>query len=114
MCATGVAIEVFAVGWMLALHQEIPEDRMSRVSAYDWLGSVSLTPVATALAGPAALAFGRTQAMWGSAVLILLLTGAVLLLPDVRRLERRVHGPDTPQAAVAEQEGAPGGLAATP
>nr|WP_245771687.1 MFS transporter [Actinacidiphila guanduensis] len=114
MCATGVAIEVFAVGWMLALHQEIPEDRMSRVSAYDWLGSVSLTPVATALAGPAALAFGRTQAMWGSAVLILLLTGAVLLLPDVRSLERRVHGPDTPQAAVAEQEGAPGGLATTP
>jgi MFS family permease len=87
--ATGLGIEVFAVGWMLAMHQEIPEDKMSRVSAYDWLGSVSLTPIATALAGPAAIAFGRTQALWGSAALVALLTGAVLLLPDVRRLERR-------------------------
>ncbi|MEW1859889.1 MFS transporter [Streptomyces sp. NPDC088194] len=85
----GLAVEVFAVGWMLALHQEIPEDKMSRVSAYDWLGSVSLTPVATALAGPAAITFGRTQSLWGSSALIVLLTGAVLLLPDVRRLERR-------------------------
>ncbi|WP_103887464.1 MFS transporter [Actinacidiphila yanglinensis] len=90
MFVTGLAVEVFAVGWMLALHQEIPEDKMSRVSAYDWLGSVSLTPIATALAGPAAIAFGRTRALWGSSVLVLLLTGAVLLLPDVRRLERRV------------------------
>lgn len=91
MLASGVAIEVFAVGWMLALHQEIPEERMSRVSAYDWLGSVAMTPLALALAGPASAAFGRTAALWGAAALVVVLTGAVLLLPGVRRLERAGH-----------------------
>jgi hypothetical protein len=76
---------------MLALHQEIPEDKMSRVSAYDWLGSIGLMPIGLALAGPAAVAFGRTGSLWGSAALVVLLTGAVLLLPDVRRLERETN-----------------------
>ncbi|MFC4031273.1 MFS transporter [Streptomyces polygonati] len=89
MFAAGVAIEVFAVGWMLALHQEIPEEKMSRVSAYDWFGSVAMTPLALAAAGPASDAFGRTGALWGSAALVVVLTGAVLALPEVRRLERR-------------------------
>jgi MFS family permease len=93
MLVSGVAIEVFAVGWMLALAQEIPDDMMSRVSAYDWLGSIAIMPLGLALAGPAAAAFGRTQSLWGSAGLVVLLTAAVLVLPDVRRLER------TPPAA---------------
>jgi MFS family permease len=98
MFVSGVAVEVFAVGWMLALHQEIPEDKMSRVSAYDWLGSVSLTPLCTALAGPVADTFGRTRTLWGSSALVVLLTVAVLLVPDVRRLERHAR----PRASVPE------------
>ncbi|SEO28720.1 Predicted arabinose efflux permease, MFS family [Actinacidiphila rubida] len=95
MLASGVAIEVFGVGWMLALHQEIPEDKMSRVSAYDWLGSIAVMPLGLALAGPAAAAFGRTESLWGSAVLVVALTAAVLVLPDVRRLERANTVPDS-------------------
>lgn len=91
MLLAGTAIEVFGVGWMMALHQEIPEDMMSRVAAYDWLGSIAVMPLGLALAGPAASAFGRTQSLWGSAVLVVALTAAVLVLPDVRRLER--HAP---------------------
>jgi MFS family permease len=89
MFVAGVSVEVFGVSWMTALHQEIPEDKLSRVSAYDWLGSVGLTPVALALAGPAQDAVGRTAALWGCSALIVLLTGAVLFVPDVRRLTRR-------------------------
>jgi MFS family permease len=95
MFVTGVAIEVFAVGWMLALHQEIAEEKMSRVSAYDWFGSVAMTPIAMALAGPAADLFGRTRALWGCSVLVVVLTAGVLALPDVRRLER--HGGGAPK-----------------
>ena len=114
MFAAGATTEVFAVGWMLALHQEIPEEKMSRVSAYDWLGSVSLMPVATALAGPAANAFGRTRALWGSSALVVLLTAAVLVIPDVRRLERhaRVEPAERGGPPVdAPDLGAPEGLA---
>ncbi|WP_418953314.1 MFS transporter [Streptomyces cinnabarinus] len=89
MFVTGVTLEVFGVSWMTALHQEIPEDKLSRVAAYDWFGSVALVPLATALAGPAELSFGRTPALWGCAVLVVVVTAAVLCVPDVRNLRRR-------------------------
>ncbi|MFI0724450.1 MFS transporter [Streptomyces sp. NPDC021224] len=108
MFAGGIAIEVFAVGWMLAMHQEIPEDLMSRVAAYDWLGSVAMTPVAVAAAGPAASAFGLRPALWGSSALIVLLTAPVLLLRDVRtlRMAPRHPSPLRVPAREAEEEAA--------
>jgi MFS family permease len=92
MFVSGVALEVFGVSWMTALHQEIPEDRLSRVSAYDWFGSVSMVPLATALAGPAEEAFGRTAALWGCTVLVVVVTAAVLCVSDVRNMTRRTKG----------------------
>lgn len=89
MFLTGVSVEIFGVSWMTALHQEIPEEKLSRVAAYDWFGSVGMVPVAAALAGPAEGAFGRSAALWGCSGLVLLLTVAVLCVPDVRRLTRR-------------------------
>ncbi|MEV8068916.1 MFS transporter [Streptomyces sp. NPDC085995] len=93
MLATGVSVEVFAVAWMSALHQEVPEEKFSRVSSYDWLGSISLVPLATAAAGPVQNAVGRPAALWGCSALVLLLTLAVLCVPDVRRLTRRAEPP---------------------
>ncbi|WP_326592494.1 MFS transporter [Streptomyces sp. NBC_01294] len=91
MFVSGAAIEVFGVNWMTTMHQEIPEEKFSRVSAYDWFGSVSMLPLATALAGPAESAFGRTTALWGCAALVVLVTALVLLVPDVRRMTRAPH-----------------------
>ncbi|WP_439946707.1 MFS transporter [Streptomyces sp. BBFR109] len=93
MLATGVSVEVFAVAWMSALRQEVPEEKFSRVSSYDWLGSISLVPLATAAAGPVQNAVGRPAALWGCSALVLLLTLAVLCVPDVRRLTRRAEPP---------------------
>lgn len=89
MFVSGVAIEVFGVAWMTTLHQEIPEEKLSRVSAYDWFGSTAMLPLSTALAGPAENVFGRSEALWGSATLIVVVTALVLLVPDVRNLRRR-------------------------
>ncbi|MEV6105244.1 MFS transporter [Streptomyces sp. NPDC051940] len=105
MFVSGVSIEVFGVTWMMALRQEIPEDKLSRVSSYDWFGSLAGVPLAAALAGPAMDVFGRGQALWGGAALIVLLTAGVLCVPDVRRLERR---PEKSRAEV-EVEGPPAG-----
>lgn len=106
MFLSGATVEIFGVSWMTALHQEIPEHKLSRVSAYDWFGSVALIPLATALAGPAQSAFGRTPALWGTSALIVLATALVLLIPDVRGLRRR----DTARAVSADAEGAVRGL----
>ncbi|MFC9682019.1 MFS transporter [Streptomyces sp. NPDC056948] len=89
MFVAGATVEVFGVSWMTALHQEIPEDKLSRVSAYDWFGSVALSPLATAGAGPVEEAFGRTTALWGCAGLVVLVTAGALCVPDVRNLRRR-------------------------
>jgi MFS family permease len=112
MLVSGLSVEVFAVTWMTALHQEVPEETFSRVSAYDWFGSVAMVPLATALAGPVEEAAGRPAALWGCSALVVLLTAAVLCVPDVRRLTRReeggaVHGPPGDQPSV---KAPPGGL----
>ncbi|MER7023776.1 MULTISPECIES: MFS transporter [Streptomyces] len=109
MGLTGVAVEVFVVTWMTALHQEIPEEKFSRVSSYDWLGSVAGIPLATAFAGPVQDAVGLRAALWGCAGLVVLLTAAVLCVPGVRRLTRRtpeaVAGERTPDVAPPVAEG---------
>ncbi|MEV6400285.1 MFS transporter [Streptomyces sp. NPDC051907] len=113
MFVSGVTIEVFGVSWMTALHQEIPEDKFSRVSAYDWFGSVAMLPLATALAGPAESAFGRREALWGCSALVVLVTAAVLFVPDVRNLTRRtkqVAGASPAAGASADAEGPVGRL----
>ncbi|MBC2868830.1 MFS transporter [Streptomyces mexicanus] len=101
MLVTGVSVEVFAVSWMSALHQEIPEEKFSRVSSYDWLGSLALVPLATAVAGPVQDAVGRPAALWGCSGLVLVLTLAVLCVPDVRRLVRRREPAVTATAAAS-------------
>ncbi|MEU3223049.1 MFS transporter [Streptomyces sp. NPDC006976] len=115
MFVSGTAIEVFGVSWMTAMHQEIPEEKLSRVSAYDWFGSVAMVPVATALAGPVESLVGRGQALWGCAGLVVLVTGAVLFVPDVRNLTRRTVSVEVAAAPVvapasAEAEGPVGRL----
>ncbi|WP_371614806.1 MFS transporter [Streptomyces sp. NBC_00454] len=93
MFVSGTAIEVFGVSWMTTMHQEIPEEMFSRVSAYDWFGSLSMLPLATAVAGPVESAIGRTSALWGCAALVVLVTAAVLLVPDVRHMTRKPPKP---------------------
>ncbi|MFF9510610.1 MFS transporter [Streptomyces sp. NPDC014724] len=114
MFVSGVAIEVFGVSWMTTMHQEIPEEKLSRVSAYDWFGSVAMMPVATALAGPIEALVGRSQALWGCAALIVLVTGAVLFVPEVRNLTRatttEVVAAKAPRSSSADAEGSVGRL----
>ncbi|MFI2609321.1 MFS transporter [Kitasatospora sp. NPDC018619] len=89
MFLSGVGVTVFSVNWMVALQQEVPEEMFSRVTAYDELGSYSLAPVGTALAGPAAVALGLAGALWACAAVCLVLSAVVLVDPQVRRLSRR-------------------------
>ncbi|NUV38538.1 MFS transporter, partial [Streptomyces sp. KAI-27] len=79
-------------------------EKFSRMSAYDWLGSIGMVPLATALAGPAESAFGRSNALWGGAVLIVLVTAAVLFVPEVRTMTRR---PPEAEHDAGEGEAAP-------
>jgi MFS family permease len=86
--AAGAGIEIFAVNWNVAMQEQVPADLLSRVSAYDALGSYALTPAGTAAAGPLAAAVGVTAALAGAGILILASVACVLCVAEVRHLTR--------------------------
>jgi len=86
----GAGVEVFGVLWDTAMQQQIPSEKLSRLSSYDALGSFVLIPVGLAVAGPVGAAIGLRASFIGSSVLIAVVTALVLLSRDVRTLERRV------------------------
>lgn len=73
--------------------QQIPAETLSRVIAYDWLGSLALEPIGLALIGPVAAGLGISTTLWLSAIAVTLLQAVILLVPSVRRLEARVDEP---------------------
>ena len=84
--AWGATMDLWGVYWMTALQMHIPRASLSRVIAYDAMGSLILGPIGLALAGPAIVLVGlRTSFLIGS-VVIALCVGAALLEPQVRRL----------------------------
>jgi hypothetical protein len=85
----GIGIEVFSNFWDTTLQQEIAQEKLSRVSSYDALGSFVLTPLGLAAAGPVAQAVGTRETILGAAALSLGATLAVLLSRDVRTIRRR-------------------------
>ena len=85
----GIGIEVFGILWDTTLQQEIPQEKLSRVSSYDALGSFVLIPLGLAIAGPVAQAAGTRTTILGAAALSLGATLAVLLSRDLRTIRRR-------------------------
>ena len=94
----GVGNEIFGLLWHTTMQQEIPADKLSRVYSYDALGSIGLVPIGYALAGPAAEAFGVRATLWGAAAIGIGVTLAVLLVRDVRTLERATPSPSRASA----------------
>ena len=75
----GLGFTLFEVWWATALVRHIPPQALSRVSAYDWMGSLALLPLGFAIAGPLASAWGaRTVLAVGSAGALALLVLAML------------------------------------
>lgn len=84
----GFAQEIFGVSWATAVQQQIPQEMLSRITAYDAVGSWALMPVGLAVLGPIGAAAGARATLVGCAIMAVVATGAVLLSRDVRTLER--------------------------
>jgi predicted MFS family arabinose efflux permease len=84
--AAGLGHEIFSVLWNTALHTRVAPEALSRVSAYDVVGSIALVPFGQVLAGFGVEAFGAAATLYGAAFAIVLPTAAVLLVPEVRHL----------------------------
>jgi len=84
---TGFGNMLFNTLWETTLQQHVPPASLSRVSAYDWFGSLLCQPVGLAVAGVAAAAIGMSPTLWIAAAIDLVAIVALLAEPSVRRLE---------------------------
>ena len=82
----GVAVGVFNTTWETALQREIPARVLSRVSAWDWMGSVAGMPLGFALTGPLLALVGERDVLYGMAAVALVLTVWMLGVRDLRRI----------------------------
>ena len=85
----GIGAEVFQVLWETTMQQEIPQEKLSRASAYDMLGSLVLVPLGFAVVGPVSVLLGTRETILAAAAISLTATLAVLLIRDVRTITRR-------------------------
>jgi uncharacterized membrane protein len=85
----GLGNMVFNSLWETALQQHIPPAALSRVSAYDWFGSMAFQPIGLVIAGPAAAAIGISTTLWIAAAGSLVIAALAVATPSVRRLEAR-------------------------
>jgi hypothetical protein len=86
---SGLGLEVFAVCWDTTMQQQIPEHMLSRLYAYDALGSICLVPLGLASIGPVADAVGTSTTLYAAALLVIAATLPVFAVRDVRELRRK-------------------------
>lgn len=80
----GVCLAAGSVLWDVAMQTAIPMDTLSRVSAFDYFGTLLLQPVGFALAGPVADRFGAGREMLLGAVAFSIATASVLAVAEIR------------------------------
>ena len=89
----GIGLEIFGIMWDTTMQQEIPQEKLSRVYSYDALGSFVLIPLGVAIVGPVSELIGTRATILGAAAISLTATLAVLLVRDVRTIERKGSEP---------------------
>ena len=92
----GAGIEVFSIGWNLAMQENIDDRMLSRAYSYDALGSFVAMPVGQLLYGPLGEAFGYSEVLVWSGIAY----GAIAILTlssrSVRHLQRTPVGMPEP------------------
>jgi MFS family permease len=99
---TGFGNMLFNTLWETTLQQHIPPASLSRVSAYDWFGSLLCEPIGVALAAVVASGIGLSQTLWIAAAVNLVAVAALVAAPSVRHLRRL----DEPRLELIVRQGA--------
>jgi MFS family permease len=89
----GIGMELFGLGWNLAMQEHVPEEMLSRAYSYDALGSFVAIPVGQLLAGPLALVLGIQTTILAAGVLYAAVCFLTLASRSVRTLERTDREP---------------------
>jgi MFS family permease len=85
----GVAAALVNVLWETTLQEQIPPAALSRVSAFDWMGSLAFYPLGMILAAPLAGVIGITGSFALAAAATVVSALLQITVPAVRRVRRR-------------------------
>jgi MFS family permease len=104
VCAfgTGFGFSLLMIWWETALARHIPPHAISRVSAWDWMGSLALLPVGYLVAGPVATVLGAQTTLGIGCVIGLVLLMIALTPRSTRELGQGVSGEERPRQVVEE------------
>ncbi len=86
----GAGLAVGQALWDTTLQRHIPAASLSRVSSYDWFGSLLFNPIGLALAGPIAAAIGTPAALGLAAGWFVLSSAFLVALPPIRAVRESV------------------------
>jgi Transmembrane secretion effector len=105
----GAGLMVFNSLWETTLQRVVPPAALSRVSAYDWFGSLLMQPLGYALVGPAVGAFGPSTTLWIAVAGLFASCVAMLAVPSVRNLSSEpMTRPDEPVRTPSASRTPPG------
>lgn len=100
LLAAGAHVGVIAVGallggvsmmlgnalWESTLMRHVPGEALSRVSAYDWFGSIAFQPLGMIIWGPIAALIGIASALWVASAIVVVATACLIATPAIREL----------------------------
>lgn len=95
--ASAVSGAGFAMGdviWMSTLQRRVPEHALSRISSFDWLGSVALNPIGYVLIGPISEQIGVSATLTIAGALNLVVCVGAAALPAIRAVRDDVAVPE--------------------
>ena len=84
LAVMGIEWGLYDPFWTTCMQRVVAPDMISRVSSYDYLGSLAFYPAGLALAGPLSDAFGITAVLWTSAGVAVFVSVFQLAWRDVR------------------------------
>src|SRR5919197_1411511 len=83
---SGLSIGLAGTIWETTLQRNVPREALSRISAYDWMGSTALRPLGLAIVGPIAGAIGVKETLLGAFALTMVASLTLLVIPDMWRI----------------------------
>jgi MFS family permease len=106
LAVMGIEWGLYDPFWMTCMQRAVAPEMISRVSSYDYLGSLAFYPAGLALAGPLADTFGVTTVLWTSAGVAVAVSVFQLSWRDVRSpKDMGPRGPAEPPSAPAGADG---------
>jgi hypothetical protein len=96
---------VFNAFWYTAIPREIPAGELSRVTSWDYLGTLAMQPLGLALAGPIAAGIGVSEALYVAAGVWIVLLAGVLAVPAVRNFTGERPPPSTAEGSPGQNRG---------